>query len=43
MILEIKFRSKIKADAALDNVARFLKRTENGWGLDRRRSGTTKH
>ena len=42
MILEIKLRSKIKGDAALDNVARFLKRTENGWSLDRRRSGTTK-
>jgi hypothetical protein len=29
MIQEIKLRSKMKGDAALDNVARFLKRTEN--------------
>ena len=28
MILEIKLRSRIKGDAALDNVARFLKRTD---------------
>ena len=42
-ILEIKVKSETRRDAALDNVARFLKRTENGWGLDRKRSGTTKH
>jgi hypothetical protein len=35
MILEIKVKSRIKGVAALDNVARFLKRTENGWGIHR--------
>ena len=39
MILEIKLRSRNQGDAALDNVARFLKRTENGWSLDRGQSG----
>ena len=43
MIQEIKLRSKMKGDPTLDNVARFLKRTETGWSLNRRRSGTTKN
>ncbi len=30
MILEIKLKSRIRRDAALDNVARFLKRTKKG-------------
>jgi hypothetical protein len=31
MILEIKVKSEAARDAALDNLARFLKRTETGW------------
>jgi hypothetical protein len=42
MVIEIKVKSKIQLAAALDNVARFLERTEHRWYLDRGRSGTTK-
>ena len=43
MVPEIQVKSNIQRAAALDNVARFLKRTEIGWSLDRRRLGTTKN
>jgi hypothetical protein len=40
---EIQVKSKTRRAAALDNVARFLKRTEIGRSWDRRRIGTTKN
>ncbi len=42
MLSDINLTSRTKGGAALDNVARLFKRTETGWSLDRRRSGTTK-
>ena len=35
MILKIELKSKARRDAALDNVAGFWERTENGWGMRR--------
>ncbi len=43
MVSEIKVKSKTQRAAALDNVARFLERTEHGWSPDRGRFGTTKY
>ena len=42
MILEIKVKSDTRRDAALDNVARFVKRTKNGWGVHRGQSGNVR-
>src|ERR1017187_1266519 len=42
-ISQIKVKSEIRSGSALDNVARFLERTEHGWSPDRGRFGTTKH